>query len=239
MIYTITTNPSLDYTVDADLVPGETACVCAMVAAPPAVSHIRKGLDLVKVRAVDETGVLDVTFFNQSWLKNSLRPGETYIFCGRAEGTGSHRKMVSPVVEPEGRREVTGRIVPVYPLTAGVSQLVLSRSIRQGLDACAASPRAEQYVQALLNCGADREAEILKRAKELADSDPDYEDEAVDAEMETLCRQTALNQDYESFWGLVRLYIARSRERESEGVPWERKTNPSTPGTASGCGRNF
>lgn len=109
----------------------------------------------------------------------------------------------------------------------------------EGLDACAASPRAERYMRALLNCGADREAEILKRAKELADSDPDYEDEAVDAEMETLCRQTALNQDYESFWGLVRLYIARSRERESEGVPWERKTNPSTPGTASGCGRNF
>ena len=109
----------------------------------------------------------------------------------------------------------------------------------EGLDACAASPRAERYIQALLNCGADGEAEILKRAKELADSDPDYEDEAVDAEMETLYRQTALNQDYESFWGLVRLYIARSRERESEGVPWERKTNPSTPGTASGCGRNF
>ncbi|MCI8910839.1 MAG: ATP-dependent DNA helicase RecG [Oscillibacter sp.] len=122
----------------AALVPGETACVEAMVAAEPTVSRIRKGMELVKVRAVDESGVLDVTFFNQTWLKNSLRPGETYIFCGRAEGTGSHRKMVSPVVEPEGRREVTGRIVPVYPLTAGISQLVLRRAVRQGLDACAA-----------------------------------------------------------------------------------------------------
>ena len=45
--------------------------------------------------------------------------------------------MANPIVEPEGRREATGRIVPVYPLTAGVSQLILSRSIRQGLDACA------------------------------------------------------------------------------------------------------
>ena len=121
----------------ADLVPGETACVCAMVAAPPAVSHIRKGLDLVKVRAVDETGVLDVTFFNQSWLKNSLRTGESYVFCGKAEGNLLRRRMANPIAEPEGRREATGRIVPVYPLTAGVSQLVLSRSIRQGLDACA------------------------------------------------------------------------------------------------------
>ena len=121
----------------ADLVPGESACVAAMIALPPTVSHIRKGMDLVKVRAVDDSGVLDVTFFNQTWLKNQLHQGETYIFCGKAEGNLLRRQMASPIVEPVGRREVTGRIVPIYPLTAGVSQLVLSRSIRQGLDDCA------------------------------------------------------------------------------------------------------
>ena len=119
------------------LTPGETACVSAMIAAEPKLSRIRRGMELVKVRAVDDTGALDVTFFNQSWLKNQLRVGETYIFYGRAEGTLLRKTMTSPVVEPEGRREHTGRIVPVYPLTAGVSQLLLSRAIRQGLDACA------------------------------------------------------------------------------------------------------
>ena len=64
----------------SELTPGETACVAAMIAAPPAVSHIRKGLDLVKVQAVDNTGVLEITFFNQSWLKSSLHEGETYVF---------------------------------------------------------------------------------------------------------------------------------------------------------------
>lgn len=119
-----------------DLVPGEAACVAAMIASPPTVSHIRKGMDLVKVRAVDDTGVLDITFFNQTWLKNSLRQGETYIFYGKAEGNLLRKTMASPIVEQEGRGEFTGRIVPIYPLTAGVSQLILSRSIRQGLDAC-------------------------------------------------------------------------------------------------------
>ena len=121
----------------SSLIPGETACVAAMIASEPKVSHIRKGMDLVKVRAVDDTGVLDVTFFNQSWLKDQLRVGETYIFYGRAEGSLLRKTMAGPVVEPEGRREFTGRIVPVYPLTAGVSQLLLSRAIRQGLDECA------------------------------------------------------------------------------------------------------
>ena len=121
----------------ADLVPGEPACVEAMIASPPTVSHVRKGMDLVKVRAVDASGTLDITFFNQTWLKSNLHQGETYLFYGRAEGSLLRKTMASPVVEPEGRREVTGRIVPIYPLTAGVSQLILSRSIRQGLDACA------------------------------------------------------------------------------------------------------
>ena len=121
----------------SSLIPGETSCVAAMIASEPKVSHIRKGMDLVKVRAVDDTGALDVTFFNQSWLKDQLRVGETYIFYGRAEGSLLRKTMAGPVVEPEGRREFTVRIVPVYPLTAGVSQLLLSRAIRQGLDECA------------------------------------------------------------------------------------------------------
>lgn len=119
------------------LVPGESACVSAMISQPPKLSHVRRGMDLVKVRAVDETGVLDITFFNQSWLKNQLQVGETYIFYGKAEGNLLRRSMTSPVVEQEGKGVFTGRIVPIYPLTAGVSQLILSRSIRQGLDACA------------------------------------------------------------------------------------------------------
>ena len=82
----------------------------------------------------------------------------------------------------------------------------------EGLDACAVSPRVEQYIQALLNCGAVSEAGLLKRAKRLTDSDSDYEDEAVDAEMEKLYRQIALNQNYEEFWDLVRGYIGRERK---------------------------
>ena len=120
----------------SELIPGESACVAAMIASAPTLAHIRKGMDLVKVRAVDETGVLDLTFFNQSWLKNSLQVGQTYLFYGRAEGSLLRKSMASPIVEREGLGERTGRIVPIYPLTAGLSQLFLSRTVRQALDAC-------------------------------------------------------------------------------------------------------
>ena len=119
-----------------DLQPGENACVRAMVAAEPTLSRIRKGLELVKLRAVDETGALDITFFNQTYRKNDLRRGETYIFFGRAEGSLLRKTMANPVVEREGGGTFTGRIVPIYPLTAGVSQTILMRSVAQGLAAC-------------------------------------------------------------------------------------------------------
>ncbi len=120
----------------ADAPVGERVCVCAVVAAAPRVSHIRRGLDLVKLRAVDESGALELTFFNQSYLRDTLRMGECFVFCGEVEGTERRKAMTNPVFEREGENRVTGRIVPVYPLTAGVTQKTLSAAVRQGLDAC-------------------------------------------------------------------------------------------------------
>ena len=121
----------------ADLIPGENACVCAVIAGEPKLSRIRKGLDLIKLRAVDETGALELTYFNQSYLKNTFHTGDAYVFFGRAEGTPSRPQMTNPLFEREDARRVTGRIMPVYPLTAGVSQSLLIRAVEQGLAACA------------------------------------------------------------------------------------------------------
>ena len=121
----------------ADLASGESACVRAVVASEPKLSHIRKGLDLVKFRVFDESAALDVTYFNQSYLKSSFRVGEEYVFYGKAEGNLLKKQMTNPLFEREGARQITGRIMPVYPLTAGVSQSLLCKAVRQGLDACA------------------------------------------------------------------------------------------------------
>mgnify|MGYP000652450665 CR=1 FL=1 len=120
----------------ADLIPGENACVCAVIAGEPKLSRIRKGLDLVKLRAVDETGALELTYFNQSYLKNTFHTGDAYVFFGRAEGTPSRPQMTNPLFEREGAHQITGRIMPIYPLTAGISQSMLYKAVEQGLAAC-------------------------------------------------------------------------------------------------------
>ena len=119
-----------------ELAVGEYACVRAMLAGDPTASRISGGRTLVKVRAVDDSGTLDVAFFNQDYRRTSLHKGETYIFYGKVEGDLLRRRMTNPVVEPEGRQLLTGRIMPIYPLAAGVSQTLLAKAMRQGLDAC-------------------------------------------------------------------------------------------------------
>lgn len=119
-----------------DLPEGEYACCRAMLAQEPTAHRISGGQTVVKVRAVDEGGVLDITFFHQEYRKNALHRGETYIFYGRAEGGGIRRRMANPLLEKEGGQQLTGRIMPVYPLTAGITQIMMAKAMRQGLDEC-------------------------------------------------------------------------------------------------------
>ena len=74
-----------------DLTEGENVCVRAMIAADPTAHRIPGGRTIVRTRAVDETGVLDIVFFNQEYRKNSLHRGEIYIFYGKVEGQRRHQ----------------------------------------------------------------------------------------------------------------------------------------------------
>ena len=118
----------------ADFIPGESVCVIAAVTSQPEVNHVRKGLDLLKFRAADETGVLEISFFNQIWRKADLKPGEIFVFYGKPELFRGGWVMNNPDMERENVRELTGRITPFYSLTAGVSQMILRRSVREALN---------------------------------------------------------------------------------------------------------
>ena len=113
-------------------------CLELLVAEPPRLSRIRKGLELVKARLVDDTGSLTATFFNQTYMKDALRPGETYIVYGKVEGPPGRRQMTNPVCERSDRVRFTGCILPVYALTHGISNNLLAGLARRCVDACAA-----------------------------------------------------------------------------------------------------
>ena len=116
---------------------GEPCCVSALVADTPTTSHIRKGLSTTKCRIVDGSGSANVTFFNQEYVRQALVHGESYIFYGKVEAVGRRRQLTNPVFEREDRARFTGRIMPVYPLTAGVSNNILASLALQSVESCA------------------------------------------------------------------------------------------------------
>jgi len=128
-------------TID-QLVVDVPACFRAMVMNTPRTSHIRKGLDITKVTVADHTGRLNLTFFNQKFTTDKLLYGKEYIFYGTLTGDFGGYGMTSPSFEaPEETPIVTRRVLPRYPLTAGLSNASVVKAVQQALAVC--DPPAE------------------------------------------------------------------------------------------------
>ena len=113
------------------------ACFKAMVMNTPRTAHIRKGLDLTKVQVADHTARLTITFFNNKFAAEQLQYGQEYIFYGAVSGDFIGYNMTNPVFEPLNSSPVTTRrVLPIYPLTAGLSNAAVLKAVRQALSIC-------------------------------------------------------------------------------------------------------
>ena len=124
------------------LQPDIPACFKAMVMNTPRTNHIRKGLDLTRVQLADHSGRLNVTFFNNKYAAEQLQYGREYIFYGAVSGDFIGYNMTNPVFESLDSPPVTTRrILPIYPLTAGLTNAAMLKAVRQALAIC--DPPAE------------------------------------------------------------------------------------------------
>jgi ATP-dependent DNA helicase RecG len=121
----------------AQLVPGEQQTLIATVwsAAEKRLGRRSRATELI---IGDKTGNLRVVFFNQPYLSTKFKTGATVVLSGRVSVFHHQRQMDSPEWEllPPGELERaihTGRLVPVYPLTAGLSARTLRRIMHQAL----------------------------------------------------------------------------------------------------------
>ncbi len=96
---------------------------------PPA--RIRKGLTVCKAVFTDDTDDITVTLYNQEYLFASLKEGEDYILYGKVTGNMVRREMNSPMVFSAASPDL---ILPVYPLTEGLSQNIIRKAVRGALD---------------------------------------------------------------------------------------------------------
>src|SRR5258706_4837550 len=115
-----------------DLFYGETVTVVGTV--DSIVSRpIRGGkMQIVEVVISDGTGALRISWFNQPWLANRISEGMAISVAGKIEQYLGRLVLNSPDWEPvETENLHTNRIVPVYALTANVTQKWLRQLMGQ------------------------------------------------------------------------------------------------------------
>ncbi len=102
----------------------------------------KKGMQLVEVRLSDPYGYgLTAVWFNQPWVLKQVKEGETLVVTGRVGRRGRTRTLVVEHFESEeGESLSTGRIVPIYPSTEGISQAWLRRQVWRGLELASPLP---------------------------------------------------------------------------------------------------
>jgi ATP-dependent DNA helicase RecG len=90
-----------------------------------------------RVRTSDETGEMDLVFFNArpDWIARTLPEGEIRYVSGRTEIYNGHLNMVHPdyIVEPDSIATLP-RVEPVYPATAGLTNKFIAKYIQEALE---------------------------------------------------------------------------------------------------------
>jgi ATP-dependent DNA helicase RecG len=94
-----------------------------------------QGKSFQKATVIDETGQIQITWFNQPFLAKLLKEGTEINLSGEVNTFGALKTMVSPEFETISSKPAvhTGRIVPVYPETRGISSKWLRSRIKFAL----------------------------------------------------------------------------------------------------------
>lgn len=105
-------------------------------------SRPRRGLTLTKITVRDATGVAQLVWFNQPYIKKWFKPPTDLIITGKVERRYGQVQLSHPEVEVIDGADLlhTGRIVPIYPASESIGQRWLRTLIRQALDSFGEAP---------------------------------------------------------------------------------------------------
>ncbi len=129
----------------ARLQPGETVTVKGVVEKIRS-EYTKNGKKIQKAIIADSSGKIEAIWFNQPYLAKTIRIGENYNFSGNVNWFGRQKTLVSPEFEASknspldnskiGNLEIihTGRLVPIYNETYGVSSKWLRSRIKMVLE---------------------------------------------------------------------------------------------------------
>ena len=91
-------------------------------------------LKIYKLIIRDGENPCTITWYNQSYVKNIFKIGHSYNFYGKIEIKSGKFEMKSPIFDETGENKNTGKIIPIYPLTYGITQNTIRKIIENGVN---------------------------------------------------------------------------------------------------------
>lgn len=120
----------------ADLTEGESVCVRVSTAGGVRSFRARTGARVTQARMTDGSGVMTVTWFNAPYIEKQLHGDGEWVLFGKVSFRGRLPEMINPVMEDAQRMgNTTGKIMPVYPCTAGLNQRNIREAVQNALKA--------------------------------------------------------------------------------------------------------
>jgi ATP-dependent DNA helicase RecG len=114
--------------------PEKQCAYILTVATEVKTANIRRGLSLSKFRAFDESGSIEITFFNSPYVKDVFHIGSTFRFWGKVTVQKSKLQMANPKYEPYVEFMPLADFVPIYPLTEGLSSKQIDKLIKSAIN---------------------------------------------------------------------------------------------------------
>ncbi|MCX7920219.1 MAG: ATP-dependent DNA helicase RecG [bacterium] len=133
----------------AQLEPGSFATVMGTITAVQESKPVKRGTrvrHILKITISDQSGLMDLVWFNQPYRKDQFTIGEHYIFSGKVSTQTLMKEMVNPEYEkldsispiPTATNSAqfihTHRIVPIYPLSEQIDQRWLRTILKTAIE---------------------------------------------------------------------------------------------------------
>ncbi len=112
---------------------GTTLAIEASITATPKVKRMRN-LQIVNAQVRDSSNTMWLTWFNMPFLQKSLRSGYHYIFRGKVIRKNGVLTIEQPgIYQKESYYKLLKVLQPIYPLTQGITNTLISKAIKQVL----------------------------------------------------------------------------------------------------------
>lgn len=109
---------------------GETVCIHATVGTPVNTSRVKGGRLLSKLMVFDESGSMQLVYFNNKYISSMLEYGKTYYFYGKASRSLTGLQMIAPAF---AKSADGGGMHPVYRQTEGLTNRIIASAVKQAL----------------------------------------------------------------------------------------------------------